>query len=137
MSNVTPGPGETVDIHAHVVPPGLLADLAAGRLRFPHIATATHAGGQVLSFNGGPATRPVAPGLTDPSRRTAWLDAQRIDRQVVGGWLDAFGYQLPGDEGADWAEALTGGIVEYTKADDRLIPLGTVALQDPRAPPRP
>ncbi|WP_329445686.1 amidohydrolase family protein [Streptomyces canus] len=131
MNKHTTAPGEAVDIHAHVVPAGLLADLTAGRLRFPHVETATREGGQALSFNGGHPTRPVTPGLTDPARRTAWLDAQRIDRQVVGGWLDIFGYQLPADEGADWAEALTLGIVEHAKADSRLIPLGTVALQDP------
>jgi len=28
------------------------------------------------------------------------MDEQRIDRQVVGGWLDMFGYELPAEEGA-------------------------------------
>jgi aminocarboxymuconate-semialdehyde decarboxylase len=120
-----------IDFHAHLVPAGLLADLAAGRTRFPGIAVEARDGSHVVSFAGGPPTRPVKPGLTDPARRTAWLDAQGIDRQLVGGWLDVFGYQLAADEGAEWAEALTAAIVEQTLADERLLPLGTVPLQDP------
>jgi aminocarboxymuconate-semialdehyde decarboxylase len=131
MSNGEPAHGEVIDVHAHVVPAGLLADLATGRTRFPHIEVRPHQGSHVVAFDGGAPTRPVAPGLTDPGRRQAWLDTQRIDRQLVGGWLDIFGYQLPADEGADWAELLTGAIVEHTASDDRLAALGTVPLQDP------
>ena len=131
MSNHVPAPGEVIDVHAHLVPPGLLADLAAGRTRFPHVEVRPHGGSHVVAFNGGGPTRPVTPGLTDPRGRREWLDAQRIDRQLVGGWLDIFGYQLPADEGADWAELLTGAIAEYTASDDRLLALGTVPLQDP------
>jgi len=131
MSSVTPAQDEVIDVHAHVVPADLLDDLAAGRTRFPHIEVRPHRESHVVAFNGGAPTRPVAPGLTDPGRRKAWLDAQRIDRQLVGGWLDIFGYQLPADEGADWAELLTGAIVGHTASDDRLLPLGTVPLQAP------
>jgi aminocarboxymuconate-semialdehyde decarboxylase len=120
-----------VDIHAHAVPAGLLADLAAGRMRFPHVELSRTDGGPVMSFNGGPPTRPIAPGLTDPARQAAWLAEQGIARQVVSGWLDVFGYELPADEGADWAVALTDAITELAAADDRLTPLGTVPLQDP------
>lgn len=49
----------------------------------------------------------------------------------MGGWLDLFGYQLPPDEGAEWAELLTESIVAKTSSDDRLLPLGTVPLQAP------
>jgi aminocarboxymuconate-semialdehyde decarboxylase len=131
MTNPTPKPGEVIDVHAHLVPAELLADLAAGRTRFPNIEVRPHEGSHVVSFNDGPPTRPVSPGLTDTAKRTAWLDSRRIDRQLVGGWLDLFGYQLPAGEGAEWAELLTGALVEQTRHDDRLLPLGTVPLQDP------
>jgi aminocarboxymuconate-semialdehyde decarboxylase len=49
----------------------------------------------------------------------------------VGGWLDMFGYELPADEGADWAVALTEALTGLAAADGRLIPLATVPLQDP------
>jgi aminocarboxymuconate-semialdehyde decarboxylase len=120
-----------MDVHAHVAPPHLLADLAAGRARFPHVEVRRHEGGHVVAFGGGAPTRPVAAGLTDPGRRAAWLTEQGIGCQVVSGWLDSFGYELPADEGADWAAALTEGIATVAAADRRLIPLGTVPLQEP------
>jgi aminocarboxymuconate-semialdehyde decarboxylase len=119
------------DVHAHAVPPGLLADLAAGRVRFPHVTVARPGPGYALAFGDGPPTRPVSPGLTDADQRAAWLALQGVGRQVVGGWLDIFGYELPPGEGADWAVALTEGLAALAAADDRLIPLGTVPLQDP------
>lgn len=124
--------GITVDVHAHAVPAELIGDLAAGRVRFPHIAVERSGHGHALSFCGGPPTRPVAAGLTDAALRDAWLTKQRIDRQVVGGWLDIFGYELPAGEGADWALALTEGLVALAADDPRLTPLGTVPLQDPQ-----
>ncbi|QRP50369.1 amidohydrolase family protein [Amycolatopsis sp. FDAARGOS 1241] len=121
----------TIDVHAHLVPAALLADLAAGRTRFPNVRVEPHGESHVVSFVDGPPTRPVSPGLTDLAQRGAWLGEQRIERQLVGGWLDVFGYQLPAAEGADWAEHLTAAIVEQACEDDRLLPLGTVPLQDP------
>ena len=123
--------GPAVDVHAHAVPPGLIADLAVGRVRFPHVTVVRQGPGYGLAFGDGPPTRPVAPGLTDADQRAAWLARHGIGRQVVGGWLDIFGYELPPDEGADWAVALTEGLAALSTADGRLIPLGTVPLQDP------
>jgi aminocarboxymuconate-semialdehyde decarboxylase len=122
-----------IDAHAHLVPRRLLAGLAAGRGHFPHVAVRLHDGSYVVSFDGAAPTRPVASGLTDPGRRRAWLAEQGIGRQIVGGWLDIFGHSLPGAEGAEWARALTDALVAETAADDALIPLGTVPLQDPPA----
>ncbi|MQA82053.1 MAG: amidohydrolase family protein [Streptosporangiales bacterium] len=123
---------QVVDVHAHLVPAGMMADLAAGRVRFPHVEVTPHGESHVVAFDGGTPTRPLAPGLTDLGRRAEWLAAQRIDRQVVGGWLDIFGYDLPDDEGADWAELLTDGIASTADADERLVALGSVPLQDPK-----
>jgi aminocarboxymuconate-semialdehyde decarboxylase len=125
--------GAVVDVHAHLVPAGVLSDVAAGRSRFPHVEVRPHEDSHVVSFCGGPPTRPVAPGLTASEKRREWLEEQLIDRQLVGGWLDLFGYQLPAGEGADWARLFTESLVEQTRADPRLLPLGTVPLQDPEA----
>ncbi|MGH3164931.1 MAG: amidohydrolase family protein [Trebonia sp.] len=122
-----------IDVHAHLVPSALLDDLAAGRISFPHVEVRAHGDTHVVAFSGGAPTRPVAPGLTDLRQRADWLTAQGIDRQLVGGWLDIFGYGLPSPEAADWADVLTAAITAQAEAaaDDRLIPLGTVPLQDP------
>jgi aminocarboxymuconate-semialdehyde decarboxylase len=122
-----------VDVHAHAVPASLLEDLTAGRIRFPHVDVRRTDAGYTVAFGDEPPTRPVAAGLTDPGRRAAWLAERGVDRQVVSGWVDMFGYGLPGGEGADWAAALTAGLGELAGDDGRLIPLGTVPLQDPRA----
>jgi aminocarboxymuconate-semialdehyde decarboxylase len=120
-----------IDVHAHVVPRELLADLAVGRVRFPNIEVSAHEATHVVAFGGGKPTRPINAGLLDPDKRTEWLAAQGIGRQVVGGWLDIFGYSLPPAEGADWAALLTQAIADVADADERLIGLGTVPLQDP------
>jgi len=125
---VTP---DAVDVHAHAVPAGLIGDLAAGRVRFPHVTVERLGHGRALSFCGAPPTRPIAAGLTDAGQRDAWLAGQRIDRQVVGGWLDIFGYELPPEEGADWAAAITEGLAALAADDPRMTALGTVPLQDP------
>jgi aminocarboxymuconate-semialdehyde decarboxylase len=120
-------------VHAHVVPGELFAGLAAGRGAFPHVTVTPHESTYVVAFDGGRPTRPISTGLTDLAERGVWLAEQGIDRQVVGGWLDVFGYQLPAAEGIDWAAALTESITALTSGDDRLIGLGTVALQAPVA----
>jgi aminocarboxymuconate-semialdehyde decarboxylase len=123
--------GPVVDVHAHVVPPELLDDLERGAARFPGVEVVAADGGRALAFAGGEPTRPVPPPLMDHDRRDAWLGEERIDVQVVAGWLDMFGYQLPADEGAEWARTLSAHIRAACDADARLLPLGTVALQDP------
>jgi aminocarboxymuconate-semialdehyde decarboxylase len=125
------GPATITDIHAHVAPAGLIDELAAGRVRFPHVEVLRQGGHVAVAFGDGPPTRPLTPGLTEPGRRTAWLDEQGIARQVVSGWLDIFGYELPAAEGADWSVALTEAIAGLAAANGRLIPLAVVPLQDP------
>ena len=90
-----------VDVHAHAAPAALIEGLAAGTVCFPHVEVRRHGGSHTVAFNGGPPTRPLAAGLTDPGLRAAWLAGQGIGRQVVSGWLDIFGYELPAGEGAD------------------------------------
>jgi aminocarboxymuconate-semialdehyde decarboxylase len=55
-----------------------------------------------MAFSDQEPTRPVSPKLSDIGQRKEWLAKQRIDCQIVGGWLDIFGYELPPEEGADW-----------------------------------
>lgn len=120
-----------VDAHAHIVPADLLDDLQRGALHCPGVEVVERDGGRALAFAGGDPSRTVAPGLLDGERRRAWMDEQRIGVQVVAGWLDMFGYSLPPDEGAQWARTLSAHIKAGAEADGRLVPLGTVALQDP------
>ena len=92
-----------IDTHAHFVPPALVADVKAQKRLFPSLKTKEVKGQLCCSFAGAEMTRPVMPLLSDTEKRGAWMAEQDIDRQVVGGWLDSFGYELPADEGADWS----------------------------------
>jgi aminocarboxymuconate-semialdehyde decarboxylase len=83
-----------------------------------------------MSFAGSKPTRPVAKGLSDVQGRLAWMDKQGIDRQVVGGWVDIFGYQLPGAEGEAWSRLTNEVLLAAAKAESRFAPLATVPLQE-------
>jgi aminocarboxymuconate-semialdehyde decarboxylase len=121
-----------VDSHAHFVPPSLIADLAEGRARFPSVAVEPAQGSIRLAFAGGGFTRPINPGLSGIDRRLAWMRENGIDRQVNGGWLDMFGYELPADEGADWARLINEHLMAAGRKTPEIVPLATVPLQSGR-----
>jgi aminocarboxymuconate-semialdehyde decarboxylase len=118
-----------IDSHAHFVPSALLEMLRAERRRFPSVKVLGDAGGVRMAFSGQQPTRPVSPKLSDVGQRKAWLGDQRIDRQIVGGWLDMFGYELPPDEGADWCRFMNEELLSGVRALDQLVPLACVPLQ--------
>jgi aminocarboxymuconate-semialdehyde decarboxylase len=117
-----------IDVHAHFVPGAMLEALAAKRL-FPSVETTGEKGALRLSFAGSEPTRPVSPRLSDLGQRQKWLSDQRIDRQVVGGWLDMFGYELPPEEGADWCRFMNEHLLSGAAELAAFAPLATVPLQ--------
>jgi aminocarboxymuconate-semialdehyde decarboxylase len=121
-----------VDVHAHYVPTGLLESLNAERRLFPSVEVQGDAGHMRMGFAGQPLTRPVAPKLADLGQRKEWLTEQGIDRQVVGGWLDIFGYELPPDEGADWCRFTNEHMLKGAAQLDSFVPLACVPLQSGR-----
>jgi aminocarboxymuconate-semialdehyde decarboxylase len=118
-----------IDTHAHFVPPSLLDDMKTQRRLFPSLKTREENGQLCFSFAGAEMTRPVMPLLSDVEKRRAWMAAQAIDRQVVGGWLDSFGYELPAAEGADWSRFYNEHLIKGAKALPTLVPLATVPMQ--------
>ena len=119
-----------IDCHAHYVPPALLEEIRGGAAAFPSVKlVGTEAGDFGFSFAGGKPTRPVAKPLRDLAARLAWMDANGIDKQVVGGWLDMFGYELPAEEGADWCRFLNQHMLAGAKELKALAPLATLPLQ--------
>ena len=80
-----------IDAHAHFVPQALL-DEALTQRAFPSVKVVTENGGVRFAFAGQEAKRPVPAGMSDVERRRKWLADRGIDKQVVGGWLDMFGY---------------------------------------------
>jgi len=119
-----------VDCHSHLVPASLLETVRKEATSFPSLRLIEEGASVGFSFAGGKPTRPVAKPLIDVAGRLAWMDAQGIDRQVVGGWLDMFGYELPAAEGERWSRLANEHLKAQADSERRLIPLATVPLQD-------
>jgi aminocarboxymuconate-semialdehyde decarboxylase len=119
-----------IDCHAHIVPPALLEAIRADRAHFPSIKLIEEGGSLGFSFAGNKPTRPVSKPLSDIAARLAWLDTNKIDRQVVGGWLDMFAYEIPIEEGLRWSRLINTHLAKLAKEQPRFIPLATVPLQD-------
>ena len=119
-----------IDCHSHLVPASLLEAARKEATSFPSLRLIEEGASVGFSFAGGKPTRPVAKPLIDVAGRRAWMDAQGIDRQVVGGWLDMFGYELPAAEGERWSRLANEHLKAQADSERRLIPLATVPLQD-------
>jgi aminocarboxymuconate-semialdehyde decarboxylase len=119
-----------VDSHAHLVPPALLDAIRTEQGRFPSLYVAEESGSLAFTFANGKPTRPVSKPLSDVAARLAWLDKQGIERQVVGGWVDMFGYELPAAEGEAWSRLINEALLAAAKTEPRFVPLATVPLQD-------
>ena len=84
----------TIDVHAHYVPQSLVA---AARQRGADMGVRVIDGAATpaLEFSYGFKVRPFFPKLVETAaQRTAWLDSERIDRQLVATWPDIYAYGL-------------------------------------------
>jgi len=118
-----------IDAHAHYVPPEFLDEVASGRRKFPSVNLTAENGAYRFAFANNDAKRPVPPGMSDTDKRKKWLADHGIDKQVVGGWLDVFGYDIPADEGADWSRYFNEHLLKGVKPHPFLVPLATVPMQ--------
>jgi len=117
-----------IDTHAHVVPGTMLDALRGEKRLFPSVRL--HDGATPrMDFGHGPG-RPIQPRLHDLAQRRDWLNEARVDRQLVGGWTDVYGYDLPAAEGADWARFYNEHMAKDAAALSSLTALATVPLQD-------
>jgi aminocarboxymuconate-semialdehyde decarboxylase len=119
-----------IDCHAHLVPPTLLDAIRAAKADFPSVKLIEEGGSLGFAFDGNEPTRPVSKPLSDIAARLQWLDTNNIERQVIGGWLDMFGYEIPADEGVRWSRLINMHLAKIAKDQPRFVPLATVPLQD-------
>lgn len=119
-----------IDCHAHLVPLGLLEAISEQANSFPSVRLVEQDGSLGFSFAGHKPTRPVSKPLSDVAARLMWMDAQGIERQVVGGWLDMFGYEIAAEEGLRWSRLINQHLAEVAAGQPRFVPLATVPLQD-------
>ncbi len=119
-----------VDCHAHLVPPACLEAMRKIAPKVPSVRLIEQDGSLAFAFAGNKPTRPVAKGLTDIPARLAWMGKNGIDRQVCGGWVDSFGYEIPPGEGEIWSGVINDTLLDAARAEPRLVPLATVPMQD-------
>jgi aminocarboxymuconate-semialdehyde decarboxylase len=119
-----------IDCHAHLVPPALLDAIRADKASFPSVKLIEEGGSLGFSFTGNKPTRPVSKPLSDIAARLQWLDSNKIERQVVGGWLDMFGNELPAEEGTRWSRLINTHLLQASTEQPRFVPLAAVPLQD-------
>jgi aminocarboxymuconate-semialdehyde decarboxylase len=132
------GPDSTataIDVHAHLVPPGLLDAARAGALpgvragALPGVFDAEEGGGPVLAA-GADRLGPVGPDMTDLDGRLRWMDTHSIAEQWLSPWLDLFTWHRFGSaDGSRWAAAVNEALAEAAhRSGGRLRPVPFVDL---------
>lgn len=119
-----------IDVHAHFLPKLLIEGFDAARTAFPGVQLLRDESGVRFCFPGSEPTRPVAPKLMDLGDRKQWLTQNGIDHQLVGGWMDVYGYELPAGEGLAWSRYSNRCMKEALAHEQRFTPLATLPLQD-------
>jgi aminocarboxymuconate-semialdehyde decarboxylase len=119
-----------IDVHAHFLPKLLIERFDAAA--FPGVRLLKDDKGVRFQFPGTEPTRPVAPKLMDLADRKQWMDQNRIDHQLVGGWMDVYGYELPAAEGLAWSRYANRCMKDALAGEPRFTPLATLPLQDGR-----
>jgi aminocarboxymuconate-semialdehyde decarboxylase len=119
-----------IDIHAHFTPKLLLERFDAHAAKFPGVKLVRNDKGAGLQFSGDARPRQIMARLADLEDRRAWMDKNSIDHQLVGGWLESFGYDLPAQEGLAWSRYMNDCMRDELRSETRFTPLATVPLQD-------
>jgi aminocarboxymuconate-semialdehyde decarboxylase len=122
----------TIDVHAHVLIPGVESRVA-GRPGFAEAKAldALRNGPEALAVNGPMIAERISL-LTDVTQRLAAMDKQGIDVQLVSPSPSHYHYWTdPGTARAVWREANVATAAHCAQATDRLRGLGLVPLHHP------
>jgi aminocarboxymuconate-semialdehyde decarboxylase len=122
-----------IDIHAHYVPPQLLAAIAAkGAECGVRLLPSPGDKPPALGFDYGFKVRPFFPTLVQPvAERRASLDRQGLERQLVATWPDIYGYGLGRDACVRWHRMLNDTLAEWCSDNaDRFSFVASVSLVD-------
>jgi aminocarboxymuconate-semialdehyde decarboxylase len=92
-----------IDVHAHLVPRGLLAEAERNPASFGGVEVQRTPEGTVLKFPGMAPLRPIRPPMVDVDQRPPWLQERGMALQIVGPWMDAIGDSLSPDAQQAWS----------------------------------
>ncbi|UCG40140.1 MAG: amidohydrolase [Acidimicrobiia bacterium] len=121
----------TYDVHAHCIPSTFRDWLAANGSRV---------GVDLIETPKGPAARladkvttaPFRDDITDFDLRMEKIDGMGIDVQVLAGWIDLTGYELPRAVASEYTRAHNTALAEEAaRAPERFRTIGTAPLQHP------
>jgi aminocarboxymuconate-semialdehyde decarboxylase len=116
-----------VDVHAHLVPPGLLDEVRAGG--FAGVTVAEQDGLPVLAA-GADRLGPAGAAFTSVADRLRWMDERSIAEQWVSPWGDLFTWHRfePAD-GRRWAAVVNQALADMAgQSHGRLRPVPAVDL---------
>jgi aminocarboxymuconate-semialdehyde decarboxylase len=121
----------TYDVHAHCIPESLLDLLRAEGPRLG-IEIRDDGDGEYAVIGGRVRLAPFRPILGDLEARIRAMDDTGVDVQLLAGWIDLTAYALDAEVGAEYSRRFNEIIAaEAGRHPDRLLPMGTIPLQDP------
>jgi aminocarboxymuconate-semialdehyde decarboxylase len=124
----------TYDVHAHIVPSELMEMLRKDGPSYGIDVFAGPQGQEMLRLAGRVEIGPFPRELFDLGARVTAMDRGGVDVQLVSHRTDFSAYALDGEAGARYANAFNRILAdEIGRYPDRLLALGTVALQAPEA----
>ena len=122
----------TVDVHTHIVPPGVLQDARAGA-GFDGLRAEPDGGTERLVHRQG-FSYPVPPPYYDVAARLAVMDQRRVDHAVISLAPTLFMYWVPGPEAAGFCRAANDALAAFAAASGgRMTAVATLPMQDPAA----
>jgi aminocarboxymuconate-semialdehyde decarboxylase len=106
-----------IDAHSHYIPQSLIAAVRErGSQMGVQLLEPAGSKTPALEFAYGFKVRPFFSKLVEPvAERTAWLDGQGLDVQLVATWPDIYGYGLPRDHGVAWHRMLNDTLAEWCR----------------------
>ena len=120
-----------IDVHAHYVPNALLQYIRKGLAPEGISLDESTPGQSCLCFDYGLKVRPFFDKLIDIENRWVEMDNQGISIQIVQGWTDIFGYQMPINTGSQWHRIMNECLLEVTnRYPKKLAALVSLPLQD-------
>ena len=120
-----------IDVHAHVVPVGVVDTLIADGGRYG-IEIVERDGRRAALIAGRVHAGPLRPDLIDMAPRLESMDAAGVAVQILSSWIDMTAYALPADAGARYARMFNEALAGTAAArPDRFRCVGTVPLQAP------
>jgi aminocarboxymuconate-semialdehyde decarboxylase len=130
---VKSGTVKTVDVHAHVIPPMLVAAMREGTAP-DGIRIEESDGGWPWVVHRQGYRYPLLPGFHDTSARLADMDAAGIDLAVLSVAPPLFLYWMPREGAAEAARAINDAVAEMVAQEpSRFVGVASLPMQDPAA----